>query len=168
MTWPAAWTPVSVRPAACTRTALAAERGHGRSIVRLHRGQGRLGLEAAIGPAVIFDRQAVAGTAESRVPPASGKSAQEVAASCGPSAFALGAQDAHRAGRAGDQQPVVQDRARRAVPIPRRGDSSAFTRIGPRPDGAMNQAPGNGDRPRIWRSTWAAGRSQRMRGLAGF
>ena len=57
---------------------------------------------------------------------------------------------------AGDQQPSSSTSPGAPSPSSTR-ESSALTRTGPRSPAATNQAPGNGERPRIWRSTSAGG-----------
>ncbi len=85
-----------------------------------------------------------------------------------------GARSESRAGsprRPGPPRPSRWARRRRTAPSPQAisrpssratpgspsassaRDSRALTRTGPRSDGATNQAPGDGERPRIWRST---------------
>ncbi len=132
ITWPVAWTPVSVRPAACRRTRLAAERGHGALYLRLNGGQVGLGLEAAKWAAVILHRQAIA---RHRLEPRSGrqgKAAQKISGVLRTSAFAL-----QRAGCA-PRRLCRQSTARCPGPPPARRRRPRDATTGP------SRAPGHG------------------------
>ena len=121
-------------------------------------GCGRLQLKAVIGTAVIFDQQAIAGhQGQFRFP--AGRAKPRRNTSRVPSAFGPRAAPAIC--------ELRPNRRRSAGRRPARGpgafsdstrESKTLTRTGPLSDGAMNQAPGKGDRPRIRRSTSSADR----------
>ena len=112
-----AWTPVSVRPAACRRSVSPEKAFTARSIEPCTGRQLGLGLEALVGAAVVFEVEPVARHQPSRVPARGGSRAGSRRASCAPrpSRWARSMRTAPVA--AGDQQPVVQHLARRALAV---------------------------------------------------
>ena len=132
----------------------------------LHGRQAFLSLVAVVAAAVIFEDEAIARHQESFVPRGMANPRTKSAASCAPlpSRWALSRRTA--------PEPQAMVRASSSTmpgspESPTGALSKAFTRTGPLSDGASNQAPGKGDRPRMWASTSAAGRVQSMRASAG-
>src|SRR5581483_10107043 len=114
----------------------------------LHRGRAGLNLPAGKGRAVVFDKELVAGHQHNLVPAgiAVPRKNSSVAIGCLPARF----NSTSRTAPSPQATVSLSSSTVPAAPDPSpRVERSTFTRTGPFSPASSNQAPGNGDRPRM-------------------